>query len=251
MVERTWDAQSYHRVSGPMVEMARDVLDRLPLRGDETVLDAGCGSGLVTELLCERLPSGRVVAVDADPAMVEKAREHLRDRADVRLVDLVELEMDEPFDAIFSTATFHWIPDHDRLFARLFAALRPGGRLVAQCGGRGNLERLLAAADQVAEREPYASHIAHLSRRGNFPDPGSTTRRLAAAGFVDIDCRLVGRIVTPDDAHEYLTTINLGRQVQALPDGLAPRYVDDVIAVLGEPVEIDYVRLDIDAVRPA
>jgi trans-aconitate 2-methyltransferase len=152
---RSWDAATYHRVSAPQVEWAKRVLERLPLDGDETVLDAGCGSGRVTALLLERLPRGHVVAVDSDVAMVEHAREALDPaRATVLQASLTELELDEPVDAAFSNAVFHWIADHDALFARLHAALRPGGRLVAQCGGKGNVARVHRAATEVASEEP-------------------------------------------------------------------------------------------------
>ena len=158
-----WNAASYHRVSGPMEEMGLTVLARLQLVGDETVLDAGCGTGRVTAHLVDRLPRGHVIAVDASPAMVAEAREYLGDRADIRQVDLLELELGEPVDAVFSTATFHWILDHERLFGRLFAALRPGGRLVAQCGGHGNIRLVLAAADEVAAAPEYCRRVRRLA----------------------------------------------------------------------------------------
>ena len=126
MAPRDWNAVSYERMAGPMEALGRDVLDRLELRGDERVLDAGCGTGRVTAALLERLPRGEVVAVDGSPAMVEQARERLGERADVRVADLLELELESPVDAILSTATFHWIGDHDRLFARLRDVLVPG-----------------------------------------------------------------------------------------------------------------------------
>ena len=152
-MSRDWDAATYDRVSAPQVEWALRVLERLPLRGDETVLDAGCGSGRVTQLLIERLPHGHVVAVDSAPSMVEHAREALDpERATVFQANLTELELAEPVDAAFSNAVFHWVPDHDALFARLHAALRPGGRLVAQCGGEGNVERFHDAAKAVGAR---------------------------------------------------------------------------------------------------
>src|SRR5918997_2223212 len=134
---RDWDAATYERLSAPIEAMGRDVLSRLELAGDETVLDAGCGTGRVTAALVERLPRGRVIAVDGSPAMVREARKRLPESVEVREADLLELELPEPVDAIVSTATFHWILDHDRLFARLREALVPGGRLVAQCGGAG------------------------------------------------------------------------------------------------------------------
>jgi trans-aconitate 2-methyltransferase len=136
---KEWDARMYDRVSDPQFEWGLEVLDRLELAGDEFVMDAGCGSGRVTAKLLERLPNGRVLCVDASQSMIELAREALDDRADYLVTDLLELEVDQPVDAVFSTATFHWILDHDRLFARLYDSLKPGGRLVAQCGGEGNV----------------------------------------------------------------------------------------------------------------
>src|SRR6185295_18012947 len=140
-IAREWDGATYDRVSGPMEAMGLEVLARLELRGDETVVDGGCGSGRITAALLERLPHGRVIGVDGAPSMIETARERLGERKnlELRVADLCELELDQPADAILSTATFHWIKDHAQLFDRLRAALRGGGRLVAQCGGQGNI----------------------------------------------------------------------------------------------------------------
>jgi trans-aconitate 2-methyltransferase len=90
---RDWDAATYDRVSSPQVEWAGPVLDRLELRGDETVLDAGCGTGRVTAVLAQRLPRGRVIAVDGSPAMVAEARKRLPGDVDVRVADLLELTL--------------------------------------------------------------------------------------------------------------------------------------------------------------
>jgi trans-aconitate 2-methyltransferase len=246
---RDWDAATYDRVSDPQVEWALEVLDRLPLRGDETVLDAGCGSGRVTRLLLERLPRGRVVAVDAAPAMVEQARAALGDRATVLLADLAELELDEPFDAVFSNAVFHWVADHERLFTRLHAALRPGGRLVAQCGGEGNVERFLAVARTVAEEPPFSDYLAGWTGTWRFKAADETARRLESAGFVEVSCWLERRVATPAEPRPYLASICLGAHLERLPAQLRDRYVDAVLARIGEPPVLDYVRLNIDARR--
>ena len=136
-----WDAATYHEVAGPQEEWGLKVLGRLDLSGDETVLDAGCGSGRMTRHLVERVPEGRVIGVDSSPSMIELARENLGDRADLREMSLLDLDLDGEVDAIFSDATFHWVIDHERLFARLHAALRPGGVIEAQCGGAGEHRR--------------------------------------------------------------------------------------------------------------
>lgn len=248
---RDWDAATYDRVSDPQVAMAEGVLARMPLRGDERVLDAGCGSGRVTRMLLERLPRGTVVAVDASPAMVEAARAALPPQVEVLQSDLTELALDDPVDAAFSNAVFHWIPNHERLFRRLHDALRPGGRLVAQCGGKGNVERFHAVARAVGEEEPYARHLAGWVGPWNFRAPEETERALAAAGFGEIHCWLDPHPVVPAQTHEYLRTVCLGHHIERLPEELRDSYVAGVNARCGQPVELDYVRLNIDARRPA
>jgi trans-aconitate 2-methyltransferase len=248
-VSRDWDASTYERVSDPQVEWARGVLDRLPLRGDETVLDAGCGSGRVTRLLLERLPRGHVVAVDAAPSMVEYAREALGARATVLQSDLVDLELDEPVDAAFSNAVFHWIPDHDLLFRRLHEALRPGGRLVAQCGGAGNVRRFHERVAEVASEPPYADSLAGWGGPWNFAGPEETRERLERAGFAEVETRLEPRPFKPPALRDYMRTVCLGHHLERLPAELRNPFVDDVAARIGERPELDYVRLNIAARR--
>jgi len=225
-----WDAKTYDKVSNPQFEMAQPVLERLPLRGDETVLDAGCGSGRVTELLLERLPRGRVLAVDADAAMVAQARERLGERARVEQQDLLELTVDEPVDAVFSTATFHWIPDHDTLFARLHGALKPGGRLVAQCGGHGNIAKVRA----ISGPGPWLYATAE-----------ETEARLRKAGFSEARAWLEPWPVVPPEPRTFLATVCL----RTIPDGEREEMVERVLAELGDPPTLDYVRLNVDARR--
>jgi trans-aconitate 2-methyltransferase len=248
-VTRDWDAATYDRVSAPQVAMAARVLERLPLEGDETVLDAGCGSGRVTEMLLERLPRGRVIAVDEAPSMVEHARARLGERPTVFQANLIELVLDDPVDAVFSNAVFHWIADHELLFERLFAALRPGGRLVAQCGGAGNVARFHDAARAVAAEPPYAEHLTGWVGPWNFAGPDETAERLARVGFGDVETWLEPYPVVPDDPVGYLRTVCLGYHLERLPAELRTGYVDAVAERADQ--ELDYVRLNITARRPA
>ena len=231
-----------------MEALGRDVLERLQLSGDELVLDAGCGSGRITEVLVERLPRGRVIAVDESPSMIDAARRRLGGRAELDVCDLLELQLGQPVDAILSTATFHWIDDHPRLFRRLHDALRPGGRLVAQCGGEGNIDSLRARARTVCEREPYAEHFAGWQNPWNYAGPEETRRRLLEAGFTAAECWLQPAPREPEEPREFLATIVLGPHVQRLPADLREAFMDEVLAELGSPVIVDYIRLNIDAV---
>jgi len=245
---RKWDGQTYDRISGPMQAMGQAVLDRLNLTGNETVLDAGCGSGRITEALIERLPRGRVIAIDMSESMVAAARARLGSGADIRRADLLELELDEPVDAILSTATLHWIADHELLFRRLRGALRPGGQLSAQCGGEGNITQLRSRAAAVIEREPYAGHFRSWRAPWNYASAADTEARLRAAGFATAECWLTEAPTEPEHPREFLATIVLGPHVQHLPESLREPFMDEVMAELGEPVIVDYVRLNIDAI---
>jgi trans-aconitate 2-methyltransferase len=242
-----WRGESYDRIAAPQQRFGESVLARLDLDGGETVLDAGCGSGRVTELLLERLPRGRVIAVDASESMVKAARRRLGERAIVLRADLLDLTLGEPVDAIISTATFHWIGDHERLFGRLHGALRDGGRLVAQCGGEGNIRRLRGRVWEILERAPYAEHMRDWRDPWNYAGPGETRERLVGAGFRAAECWLEPAPTVPEQPREFLETIILGPHIQRLPENLRGRFMDEVMELLGERPEIDYVRLNIDA----
>jgi trans-aconitate 2-methyltransferase len=245
-----WDADVYHRVSDTQLGWGREVLDRLPLAGTETVLDAGCGSGRVTLELADRLPRGRVIAVDGSADMVRKAREVLPERCEVVRQDLAELELAEPADAVFSNAVFHWLPDHDRLFERLHAALRPGGRMRAQCGGEGNVALLRGAVRELAAQEPFRDHLVGWESPWNFSSAEAASARLERTGFTAVSCWLERRQVAPADPRAFLATVSLGVQMEHLPGELQGPFVDAVMKRLPEPVTLEYVRLNIDAERP-
>jgi trans-aconitate 2-methyltransferase len=244
---REWDGNSYDGISGTMEALGLVVLKRLELAGDELALDAGCGSGRITEALLRRLPRGRVIAVDESASMAQAARQRLGRQADVRVIDLLALELEEPLDAILSTATFHWISDHERLFHRLHAALRPGGRLVAQCGGEGNIDSLRGRANEMLAHAPYAAHFRDWQVPWNYAGPEITSERLLAAGFATAECTLQPAPREPESPREFLATIVLGPHMQQLPVDLRERFMDDMLDALGEPVIVDYVRLNIDA----
>jgi len=248
MSQRDWDGSRYDRVSGVMEALGLKVLERLSLDGDEVVLDAGCGSGRITQELIARVPRGHVIAVDENASMVDAARARLGADADVRVADLLELQLERPLDAVLSTATFHWIGDHARLFERLRAALVPGGRLVAQCGGEGNISVLRGVAEGIRERAPYAEHFDDWRAPWNYAAADITRERLLAAGFDSAECWLEPAPREPEDPRAFLSAIVLGPHVQQLPEELRERYMDDVLSALGEPVVVDYVRLNIDAV---
>jgi trans-aconitate 2-methyltransferase len=243
-----WDGASYDRVSTPQARWGRAVLERLELEGDETVVDAGCGTGRVTEELLARLPRGRVVALDASPSMLELAQARLAkagERVSFVEVDLSELSPADlvglsPVDAVLSTATFHWVTDHDRLFANLHAVLRPGGQLVAQCGGAGNIASVIEAVRSLG-----------VDRAGTwlYASPEETTERLERAGFSDVHAWSHPELATfQSDASliEFLGTVCLREHLATIPPSERRPFTEHVAAAMPSTV-IDYVRLNIVA----
>ena len=172
-------------------------------------------------------------------------------RADVRHVDLEELELDEQVDAVFSNAVFHWINDHRNLFSRLRATLAPGGRLVAQCGGKGNVADLAEVivggrrdrrVRQVPRRRAQSLELPRPPRRPSSDPRGRSASPTSAAGSNRRRCG-------PEDPLAFLRTVSLGPYIRALPEELRDPFIDEVLERMGEPLVLDYVRLNIDARR--
>lgn len=242
---REWDAGAYDTLNAPMNERGNDAVGRLELRGDETVLDAGCGTGQVTATLLQRLPRGRVIALDGSRQMLDAARE--RFAGDAR-VSFVHADLGEPLsaplggatlDAIVSTSTFHWVSDHDALFRHLAAVLRPGGQLVVDCGGAGNIAEVLEILRALGhERHPWC-----------YAGVEETEAQLRAAGFDRMDVRLVPRVSRFDSDEQlerFLTSVVLRTFVTDLGPVDGPALVRAVAARLPAR-EIRWVRLEIVA----
>jgi trans-aconitate 2-methyltransferase len=247
---REWDARSYDSLSLPHQRWAEDTLARLQLSGDERVIDFGCGTGRDTIRLVARVPAGRVVAVDGSEQMLTALRDRLGshvDRVEIIQADLNDaLPLSAPVDAVFSVATLHWLPDHTSVFANLAAALRPGGQLVAECGGQGNIASVSAAVDSVLGDDAPMDVW-------NFAGPEETRRRLSAAGFTDIEVDLVPDIIAFHDDQliaRYLETVVLGTHLRSINSRSHARFVRSVSARMPSR-EIDYVRLRIKAQKRA
>jgi trans-aconitate 2-methyltransferase len=252
-----WDATTYERVSEPQFRWGLRVLERLVLQGSETVVDQGCGAGRLTEVLLDRLPSGRVVALDASEAMLERAGARLArygERVSFVHADAAAWVARPAVDVVFSTATYHWVRDHDALFASIHASLRPGGALVAQCGGAGNLGRLRARTAAMRARQEYAPFFDRFEEPWLYATPAETQQRLERSGFVDIRVWDEPAPTTFDDDAsygEFVAKVILRDELPRLPDdGARDRYLAEVVdgARREDPPRVlDYHRLNIEA----
>lgn len=251
-----WDAERYHRVSDPQVAWGQRVLERLAARPRERILDLGCGTGRLTAAVAER--TGRlVVGADRSAAMLARAAGEGSSHTAFVRADGAALPFATRFDAVFSTATFHWIHDHDRLFAAIFDALRPGGRLVAQCGGGANLGRLLDRTRTLMRDARFSAAFRAWQESWHFAGVRDTQARLEAAGFQAIEVSLEPAPTSFAGAAayaEFVTCVPLRHHLAALPPEARAPFVDtltDEAASDDPPYTLDYWRLNLAAVRPA
>jgi len=203
---REWNSAVYHRLSAPQVSWGKRVLSRLRLRGDERVLDAGCGTGRLTFDLLEALPRGRVVGVDLSQNMLHSAHAHLLQfgaRVNLLACDLLHLPFQRVFDGIVSTAAFHWVLDHDQLFTGLRRALIPGGWLEAQCGGGPNLVRLRERANALAATPKFARFFSAFREPWLYQDAAAAADALRRAGFTEVETSVEPAPTVLDSAAQY------------------------------------------------
>ncbi|MGA8151111.1 MAG: methyltransferase domain-containing protein [Terriglobales bacterium] len=258
---REWNAADYHRVSGPQVSWGKKVLARVQLHGDEMLMDAGCGTGRLTVELLQGLPQGRVVGVDLSQNMLAGARDHLASDYGGKFwlvaADLQDLPFEQVFDGIFSTAAFHWVLDHNRLFQSLFRALRPGGWLQAQCGGGPNLARLRQRADELAGSVRYARYFADFREPWTYNDAETAAAILRRAGFVEVESSLEPALTVLEDLakySEFVRTVILRQHLERIPD--AELRIGFVAEIAGQaanddpPFSLDYWRLNLSARTP-
>lgn len=251
-----WDGSRYDRVSDPQVAWGRNVIARLAPRAHERILDLGCGTGRLTLELAGHVPRGLVVGLDLSEGMLRVAAQAVRGPG-VQLVrgDGTRLPFDAAFDAVFSTATLHWIGDHLQAFQTVFAALRPGGRFVAQAGGGRNLERLYTRAAALARSPEFADAFAGWRDPWNFQDAPGTRARLEQVGFTDVKVWLEeapAPFPSPEAYAEFVSCVCLRHHLARLPPARHQAFTS-VLTRLAEadhpPLTLDYWRLNIGAWR--
>jgi len=248
-----WNAAQYHRLSDPQRGWGIRVLERLQPVAGERILDIGCGTGRLTSEIPARAPGTVATGMDRSWTMLEQARERFASIAAFAQADGTALPFGTSFDAVFSTATFHWIQDHDALFGEIHRVLKPGGRLVSQCGGGPNLQRLYQRASAMRSSPPFRDFFHGWTNPWNFETVEATEIRLRTTGFVDVRVSLEAA-QTPfrsvGEYAEFVTTVCLRHHLDRLPQELREPFVDELAeAAAGDdpPLTLDYWRLNIDA----
>lgn len=228
-----WDGDDYERHSSHQRQWGGGIIEELGLRGDERILDLGCGDGSLTRTLAERVPRGSVLGVDAAPEMLETARAKCGPNMRVELLDINRLDFAAEFDVIFSNATLHWVHDHAAVLRQAHRALRPGGILRVQFGGEGNCPNFVACARRQMAAPPFAACFAGFRWPWFFPGLAEYEPLLTASPFAEWRAWLEPkeqRLPGADALVGWIDNPGLIPFVQALPAALRKPFRDAVVA---------------------
>ena len=256
--DRAWDARAYERVSsGVQLEWGKRLLGKKKeWTGNETVMDAGAGSGNLTRLLAAMVLNGHVYAVDADANMVKQARANLQDCKNVEIVHarMENARLAHPVDLVFSNAAIHWVLDQKQLFMHFYELLRPSGELLAEFGGHGSLEKILSLVVSVMQSDEFRDSFVNWKQAWHFPNSNEAEMMLKKAGFKDAHATLVPQTTKfpdRDSFASFVRTVILKPYLSYLTgdarkDSFVDRFLNEVQSS-GLPWSLDYIRINISA----
>ena len=208
----SWDAQTYDKISSNVqLEWGRKLLEKKRWIGREIVMDAGAGSGNLTKVLADKVPNGRVYAVDADSNMVEQAKSNLSGCKNVQVIhsSMENVNLPAKVDVIFSNSALHWILAQEGVFSHFWQLLKPrvGGELLIECGGHGNMERAISIILTTSQSDQFKEHFVNWKQSWYFPKPDETERLLHRAKFKDIQVNLSKLTTTFSDRESFANFI--------------------------------------------
>jgi ubiquinone/menaquinone biosynthesis C-methylase UbiE len=245
-----WNAEDYATHASFVSALSQEVMKDLSPRQGEHILDLGCGDGELAALM-QNQHGVTVLGIDSSESFVETAQKR---GVNARVGDAQDMQFDCEFDAVFSNAALHWMPQQQELIKRVFKALKPGGRFVAEMGGAGNIRLIRQAMTEIlaergvdfASRDPWT-----------FPTPDEHRERLLQAGFNVIKCNLRKRPTPlPTDVggwfetfcNEILSDFSMSdrrQSIDAMAEQLRPKICD-----ADGTWTADYVRLNFIALKP-
>jgi trans-aconitate 2-methyltransferase len=254
-----WDAETYDAISSIQEAWGRQVVERRIWQGNETVMDAGCGTGRLTKVLAQRVPAGIVYAVDIDCNMIKVATRNVKDAGNIKFLesDISTAILPVKVDVIFSNAAIHWILDHRKLFENFWRILDNNGEIMIQCGGHGNLSRIISIIDDIAKYDEFKSYFRNWKESWYFAKPEDTSRLLQDIGFRDVGAYLMEDSATFANRNcfaLFAKTVVMKPYLARLPDPQKDQFLKlflDEIETRHKSVSwvMDYMRLNIRAVK--
>jgi trans-aconitate methyltransferase len=258
-----WNAADYAANSAMQQTWARELIAQLQLRGDEHVLDVGCGDGKVSAEIARIVLRGSVTGVDASAPMIEFARQtFLRGKVpnlEFQVMDARQVRFAQKFDIVFSNAALHWVDDHRAFLRGAASVLRPGGRLVVSCGGRGNAHDVFVVLRPEMRLKRWREFFRKLEKPYFFYSPADYEKWLLRFGFKSRGVRLSSKDAVYDGRDGFAAWLRTTwlPYTQRVPENLREEFIAAVTDryVARHPLDADgrfhvrMMRLEIDAVK--
>jgi trans-aconitate methyltransferase/flavin reductase (DIM6/NTAB) family NADH-FMN oxidoreductase RutF len=257
-----WNARDYASNSSVQKTFGVELIEKMHLKGNESVLDIGCGDGKLSEMIAERIPDGHVIGIDNSPDMISYAKETYGKIRNLKFmqVDAQKMLFDDTFDIVFSNAALHWVKDHKALLAGVKKGLKPGGRIFFQMGGRGNVNDIIAAITETTSMPEWKGHFKDTGSPYNFYGPDEYRMLLKHAGLEPVRMELIPKDMkfdSKDGLASWVRTTCLPYTL-LVPDENRDSFIDRIVGhyLLKNPADIDgtihikAVRLEIEAIKP-
>lgn len=265
MTPLQWNASDYEKNSSQQQLWARELIAKLHLRGDEHLLDIGCGDGKVSAEIAARLPHGSVLGVDSSSDMIDLARQRhpVETHANLRfqVEDASRLPFEAEFTQVFSNAALHWVRDHRPVLRGIARSLKPGGGFLLQMGGRGNGADILTATDECLAMSTWAPYFTDFQFPYGFHGPEDYTVWMQEVGLNPIRVELIPK----DMVHSglaglegWLRTTHMLPYTQHLPEERREDFIRQVATTYLAHFPLDaqglahvrMVRLEVEGYRP-
>lgn len=284
--EGSWDARTYDQVTYLVqYRWGQQVLEWRKWLGNEIVMDAGCGSGLLTKQLAKKVPRGKVYAVDIDSNMIKQARKNLQlfDNVEIMQSSFTDIKLPQKLDVVFSNSALHWLQDHRKAFRIFWEMLKPthsnnkdtadssnsignisSSQLLIQCGGYGNLQQIITLLERITHLDQFKAYFTKWKQSWYFAKPDDTNKLLEEIGYVNTrvysnsDCiilpnrHMYSRFVKTVVAKPYLEHLSPDNG-DKLKTAFLELFLDEVKKYSNKSKTrwfLDFVRLNIVARRP-
>lgn len=258
-----WNAADYAANSVVQQTWALELIARLKLRGDEHILDVGCGDGKITAEIARAVPRGSAMGVDGSPQMIEFAQKKFppakNPNLEFQVMDARKIKFARQFDYVFSNAVLHWMDNHRAFLRRAASVLRSGGRLIVSCGGKGNAQDVFVALRPEMRLKRWREFFRRMPKPYFFYAPGDYEKWLPRAGFKTLNIQLEPKDATYDGRDGFATWLRTTwlPYTQRVPEHLRGEFIAAVTDryVAKHPpddarrVHVRMIRLEIDAVK--
>ncbi|MDD4170144.1 MAG: methyltransferase domain-containing protein [Desulfotomaculaceae bacterium] len=227
-----FDGQKYKAASGLQKEWGTRIIAELSITGSETILDLGCGDGILTKKLANLVPEGKVLGIDASKGMIETAKELEGYNLSFAVQDINDLPFSNEFDLIFSNAALHWVKNHEMLLHNCYRALKSGGVIRFNFAGDGNCSNFYEIVHEVMNYPSYRTDFNDFVWPWFMPRIREYEKLLNHQEFKELRCweeNADRNFKTKDDMVKWIDQPSIVPFLEFLPKEKQSGFRDEVV----------------------